>query len=334
MKTWLIRRALWSLFVVWVVVTAVFALMFALGDPAVATLGARAQQVQITAFRTKHGLDRPLYKQYLSYLGVIACERPSSPAYVPPEETSSRQGCGLLQGDLGTSLQHNESVTDVVLARLPRTVLLSLLAMLVELLLGLAVGVTAASARNTWLDAGLMSVAFVGIALPSFLVGLLALDLFAFRLGWFPVGGYGTGPLEHLQHAVLPAMTLAILGAATYARLMRSEMVETLQAAYLRAAKAKGLAPWRVLFGHAIRNAMLPIVTVAGLQIASLVSGAIITETIFAWPGMGRLAVESMNNWDPPMVLGIVVIASLAVQAGNLLADITVAALDPRIRHA
>lgn len=326
MLRYALRRSLWSLLVVWMVLTVVFVMMFALGDPAVATLGTQAKQEQVVAFRRVHGLDQPLWRQYFGYLGVIDCARPTAPGF------GSGRGCGLLQGNLGESLMLGESVREILWTRLPRTAFLGAMAMTMELVLGLGLGIIAAMRRNTWTDGGIMSLAFLGMSVPSFVLGLWALDLFAFRLGWFPVGGYGLGFFDHVRHAFLPALTLAVLGAATYARLMRSEMVEALRAPFVRTALAKGVSKTRAALWHAVPNAMLPVVTVAGMQLGSLVSGAIITETIFAWPGMGRLAVESMDSWDPPVVLGVVIVASLAVQLGNLIADLAVASLDPRVR--
>jgi peptide/nickel transport system permease protein len=155
----------------------------------------------------------------------------------------------------------------------------------------------------------------------------------AFLGGWFPVGGYGVTFWEHVEHALLPAFTLAIVGAATYARIMRSEMIDNLGSDHMRTAKAKGLHPLRVVLTHGVRNALLPVVTLAGLSMPLLVSGAVITETIYAWPGMGKLAIEAINNLDLFTIMGVVLFASLMVQLGNLLADLAVAALDPRVRY-
>jgi peptide/nickel transport system permease protein len=201
-----------------------------------------------------------------------------------------------------------------------------------ELLLGLGIGVVAALRRNTWFDTSVMVLSIVGISMPTFVTGLWFLSYFAFRLGLFPVGGYGVDFWDHVKHGFLPALTLAVVGAATYARVMRGEMIEALRSDYVRTAYAKGLAPTRVVLLHAGKNALLPIVTLVGMSLRVLVSGAIITEAIFAWPGIGRLAVEAISGLDLPVVMGIVFIASGAVQLGNVLADITVAALDPRVR--
>jgi peptide/nickel transport system permease protein len=223
-------------------------------------------------------------------------------------------------------------VTRVILTRLPRTILLGAMALLFELLIGLFIGIVAAARRNTWFDTGIMAVAFLGISAPTFLTGLLFLYFFAFRLGWFPVGGYGVTAWDHVYSAMLPAFTLAIIGAATYARIMRSEMVEVLRSDYIRTAKAKGVGPLAVVLKHGARNALLPIVTMMGLSLAILVSGAIITESIYAWPGVGRLAIEAINSFDAPMIMGVVLMVSLTVQLGNFLADIALGLLDPRVR--
>jgi peptide/nickel transport system permease protein len=301
------RRSFVALWIVFAAITTVFFAANGIGDPAVATLGPRARPAQIEAFRQRYGLDRPLLEQYGSYLG------------------------GALQGDLGRSFRDDEPVTRVILTRLPRTVLLGAMALLFELIFGLVLGTLAALRRQTAFDTGFMALAFLGISAPSYLTGLLFLDVFAFRFGWFPIGGYGDGFLGHVAHALLPAFTLAIIGAATYARIMRSEMIETMQADYIRTARAKGLAPLQVIVGHGVRTALLPIATLVGLSLPLLVSGAIITEQIFSWPGMGRLAVESISSLDVPMIMGVVIIAAITVQVGNLLADVSIALLDPRV---
>lgn len=321
-----LRRFGWACWVVWVVATAVFALMYAIGDPATATLGPRAQRAQIEAFRRQHGLDRPIWQQYLSYLGIGGCVRPQSPRF------AAGDSCGFLQGDLGDSLAYNEPVATVVVRRLPRTLLLGALSMVIEVGLGLLLGLVAVWRRYTWLDTTLMLLGFLGISVPAFVLGIWFLDVLAFRWGWFPVGGYGVDAWDHLRHALLPALTLAVLGAAVYARVFRGELLETLQAPFVRTAMAKGAGKARVMLVHVARHALLPIVTLMGLQLPVLVSGAIITETLFAWPGMGSLAMEAVYNLDAPVVLGVVWVSSIMVQVGNFVADVAVAALDPRVR--
>jgi peptide/nickel transport system permease protein len=308
MMAFLLRRAAWAVFVLWIVMSGVFLLVNVVGDPATATLGQNAGPAQLEDFRKKHGLDRPLGERYVGYMG------------------------DLVTLDLGHSYQDNRKVTELIAVRLPRTMLLGALAILFEVVLGLAFGIVAAVRRNTWVDTTIMSLTFVGMCAPTFVTGLLFLGYFAVRLGWFPVGGYGADFLGHLWHAFLPALTLALAGAAVYARLMRSELVETLQSDYVRTARAKGLSWPRVVMVHGVRNALLPVITLIGMSLRILVSGAIVTEAIYGWPGMGRLAVESIAGLDLPVVLGIVFIASAFVQLGNVLADIAVAMLDPRVR--
>ncbi len=304
----LVRRTLAGLVIVFAVTSAVFFLAIGIGDPATATLGANASPEAREAFRHEHGLDRPKLDQYGSYL------------------------LGVAQGDLGRSYRDDQPVTQVILWRLPRTVLLTGLAMLLQLLFGLTLGTLAALRRNTWFDTGFMGLAFLGISVPVYVSGHVFVMVFAFRLGWFPIGGYGVSALDHVYHALLPALTMAIAGASTIARIMRSEMIDTLGNDYVRTARAKGLSASRVVLHHAARNAMLPIVTLIGLRIPFLVAGAIITETIFNWPGMGRLVIEAIRNLDVPVIMGVVVITAVSVQVGNIAADIGVAMLDPRVR--
>ena len=304
----ILKRTFAGVVIVFVAMSSIFFVANAVGDPAVANLGPNASAQALDAWRHARGYDLPIIERYGRYLG------------------------SLIEGDLGTSDRDRQPVTDVILTRLPRTLLLSGMAMTFELCIGLVLGTLAALRRGTFLDTGMMGLAFLGISVPSFVTGPIFLLVFAFRMGWFPVGGYGIGLWDHVHHALLPAFTLAIIGAATYARVMRSEMIETMQADYIRTARAKGLHPFAVVMQHGVRNALLPIVTILGLSFPLLVSGAIITEQIFNWPGMGRLAIESIYALDVPMIMGVVLFAAVFVQIGNLLADIAVASLDPRVR--
>jgi len=326
----ILRRAFWGFVVVLSVVTLVFFLIFVAGDPAVTILGPQARAEQIADFKAKKGLDRPVAEQFFSYLGLMPCIRKDSPKY--HRDDGSRGYCGVLQGDLGESYSHQESVASVIGYRLPRTLLLASMAVLFELLIGLTAGIVAALRRNRWSDTMIMFGTFIGISLPTYVTGPIALLLFAFLLGWFPFGGYGVDLADHLYHALLPAFILAIAGAATYARVMRGELIETLRHDHVRTAKAKGMPPRQVVIRHAIRNALLPVVTLVGLSLPFLVGGAIITEKIFAWPGLGLLTIESIESLDAPVIMAVVLMFGVAVQLGNLLADIAVAALDPRIR--
>jgi peptide/nickel transport system permease protein len=224
-------------------------------------------------------------------------------------------------------------VLDVLAIRLPRTLLLMSLATLFELALGLGIGLLAARRRGTLIDTVAMGASFLGVSTPSFFLGVLALQFLAFRLGLFPVGGYGVDGPDHLWHAILPALVLASLGAATYARLLRSEVLEVSAQDHVRTARAKGLSPTRILVAHVVRNALPPIVTMIGLSLPGLVAGAVVTETVFGWPGMGRLAMESIYSFDLPMLLGIVFVGAVTVQLGNLGAELVVARIDPRVRE-
>ena len=330
MLQYVVRRLLWGLFVVWASVSIVFVVMYGVGDPATAALGPKASPERIAELKRLYGLDQPLWKQYLAYLGLHPCVRRTSPKW--HEDPAKRGYCGLLQGDMGESVVHREPVAELIKHRFPRTLLLGLVAMLFESTLGVSIGVLAALRRGTWFETLVMSLAFLGISAPTFLTGLLFLRYVAYQAGWFPVGGYGYDFWDHVHHALLPGFTLAIIGAATYARIMRSEMLETLRADFVRTARAKGAGPVRVVVRHALRNALLPIVTLMGLSLPLLVSGAVITESIYAWPGMGTLLLRSVYNLDAPTVVGVVTAIALAVLAGNLLADLAVAALDPRVR--
>ncbi|HEY8427265.1 MAG TPA: ABC transporter permease [Sandaracinaceae bacterium] len=304
----ILKRLAVGVVVVFLAMSTIFVVANEVGDPASANLGPNASAAAKEAWRREHGYDRPLIERYGRYLG------------------------GLLKGDLGVSYRDGQPVTRVILTRLPRTLLLSGMALSFEIFFGLLLGTLAALRRGTLLDTGFMGLAFLGISIPSFVSGPIFLLVFAFRLGWFPIGGYGYDFWDHVGHAILPAFTMAIIGAATYARVMRSEMIETMQADYIRTAKAKGLHPFSVVLGHGVRNALLPIVTLMGLSFPLLVSGAIITEQIFYWPGMGRLAIESIYSLDVPMIMGVVLFAAVFVQLGNLLADVAIGLLDPRVR--
>ncbi len=301
-------RLLRSVFVVWLAMTLVFFAVHGIGDPAIATLGPRARPEQIVQFRERHGLDQPLPAQYGHFL------------------------VGMATLDLGTSWRDDRAVTDVLATRLPRTLLLMSLATTFELLLGLGLGLLAARRRGSLIDTLAMGLAFLGVSTPSFFLGVLALQFLAFRMGWFPVGGYGVDAGDHLAHAVLPALVLASLGAATYARLFRSEIIEVSAQDHVRTARAKGLSSQRVMLAHVVRNALPPIVTLLGLSLPSLVAGAVVTESIFGWPGMGRLAMESIYSFDLPMLLGIVFVGAITVQVGNLGAEWLVTRIDPRTR--
>jgi peptide/nickel transport system permease protein len=323
MSELIVKRLVTGIVVVFLALTSVFFLANAVGDPARAALGPQASPEALEAWRRSEGYDRPVLERYQEYFfGTPERDR---------ERLRSVATDGLIRGDLGRA-RDKQSVLSVIGTRLPRTLLLSGMALSFEIAFGLILGTLAALRRGTLLDTGFMGIAFLGISIPTFVSGPIFLLVFAFRLGWFPIGGYGLGFWDHVYHGLLPALTMAVIGAATYARVMRSEMIDTMQSDYIRTARAKGLHPFQVVVGHGVRNAMLPIVTLMGLSFPLLVSGAIITEQVYNWTGMGRLAIESISSQDDKVIMGVVLIAAVFVQIGNLLADIAVGILDPRVR--
>lgn len=281
------------------------------GNPAQVIAGADAPPETVEAIEKDLGLDRPLPEQYLRYLGRV------------------------LQGDLGTSLRSNRPVLDEVLDALPKTIELAVAAAIITPLIAIPLGVAAAAKRGTPVDSGLMMISMLGITLPVFAIGLGLMWTFGYRFQVLPISGIG-GPLwsiDGLRSMVLPALTLAVGSVATMARLTRSAMLEVLSQDFVRVARAKGLQERKVLLLHALPNAFLPIVTVLGMQFAYLLSGAVVTETIFAIPGVGRLAVYAIQARDFPVVQGVVLMTSLVFVLVNLLVDLLYAVIDPRIQY-
>lgn len=280
------------------------------GNPAQVIAGADAPPETVAAIEKELGLDRPLPEQYWRYLTRV------------------------VQGDLGTSLRSNRPVIDEVMDALPKTIQLAVAAALLTPLIAIPLGVTAAAKRGTPVDTGLMMVSMLGITVPVFAVGLGLMWIFGYELQVFPISGSG-GPIwtwDGFRSMVLPAITLAVGSVATLARLTRSTMLEVLGQDFVRVARAKGLREIPVLIRHALPNALLPIVTVLGIQFAYLLSGAVVTETIFAIPGVGRLAVYAIQARDFPVVQGAVLIISFLFVLVNLLVDLLYAVVDPRIR--
>jgi len=281
------------------------------GNPAQVIAGADAPPETVAAIERDLGLDKSLPEQYIRYLGRV------------------------VQGDLGTSLRSKRPVIDEVMTALPKTIQLALAAAVITPLVAIPLGVAAAAKRGTSIDTGLMMVSMLGITVPVFAVGLGLMWVFGYKLGWLPISGSG-GPiwtLDGFRSMVLPALTLAVGSVATMARLTRSTMLEVLGNEFVRVARAKGLRELPVLLKHALPNALLPIVTVLGMQFAYLLSGAVVTETIFAIPGVGRLAVYAIQARDFPVVQGAVLIISLLFVLVNLLVDLLYAVIDPRIRY-
>ncbi|HEX5501466.1 MAG TPA: ABC transporter permease [Thermomicrobiales bacterium] len=281
------------------------------GNPALVIAGPDAPPATVKAIEVELGLDKPLPEQYARYLGRV------------------------LHGDLGRSLTSKRPVIDDVMDALPNTIQLTLVAAIVTPLIAIPLGVLAAARRGTATDSGLMLGSMLGITAPVFAIALGLMWVFGYRLRLFPISGYG-GPiwtLAGLRSVALPAITLAVGAVATLARLTRSAMLEVLSQDYVRVARAKGLHESRVLLRHGLKNALLPLVTVIGLQVAYLLSGAVVTETVFAWPGVGRLAVYAIQARDFPLVQGTVLVISVTFVLVNLAVDIVYAFVDPRIHY-
>lgn len=281
------------------------------GNPAQMIAGADAPPETVAAIERELGLDQPLAVQYLRYMADV------------------------FRGDLGESLRSKRPVMDEVLTALPKTLQLAATAAVITPLIAIPLGVVSAAKRGTAVDSGLMLVSMVGITIPVFAIGLLMMLTFGYRLGWFPISGYG-GPfwtIDGFKSLVLPALTLSVGTVATLSRLTRSTMLEILGNEFVRTGRAKGLRERVVLIKHALPNALLPIITVVGMQFAYLLSGAVVTETIFAIPGLGRLAVYAIQSRDFPVVQGSILLIALVFVLVNLLVDMLYAVVDPRIRY-
>ena len=305
MARYLVRRLLLTVPVLLGVATLVFALIHLVpGDPAQAMLGEGASQEEVERLRRMLGLHRPLLEQYGAFLG------------------------GLVQGDLGTSFRYNTPVTEQIGARVGNTALLAFAAMAVAIGFAIPLGIIAAVYRGRAPDHAAMTLALAGISMPNFWLGPLLAILFAVHLGWLPVSGSGS-----LAHLVLPAVTLGAALSAILARMTRASLLEELRELYVLAARARGLSGARAVLRHAFRNSLIPVVTIIGLQFGAVLTGTIITETIFAWPGLGRLLIQAINFRDYPLVQGCILFISVTYVVMNLLTDLTYGLLDPRIRY-
>ncbi|HEV3217820.1 MAG TPA: nickel ABC transporter permease [Vicinamibacterales bacterium] len=299
-----LRRLLLTIPVLVGVATLVFALIhFIPGDPAQAMLGEGASQEDVAQLRSRLGLDRPLIVQYGAFLN------------------------GVVHGDLGVSLRNDQPVARQIVQRMPATAELALASMAVAVLVALPLGIVAAVSRGTAIDIGAMTLSLVGISIPNFWLGPLLAIVFAVQLGWLPVGGSGTP-----AHLILPSVTLGAALAAILARMTRASLLEELREPYVLAARAKGVSRSRAVLHHAFRNSLIPIVTILGLQFGVVLTGAVITETIFAWPGIGRLLIQSIGFRDYPTVQGCVLLIAVTYVGVNLITDLTYGFLDPRIR--
>ncbi len=305
MLRYLARRVALTIPVLLGVATLVFSLIHLIpGDPAQAMLGEAAPQADVEALRQRLGLDRPLIDQYGAFLR------------------------GVVRGDLGVSLRTGDPVTGQLLARLPATAELAAAAMLVAIACSLPLGIAAAVWRGTAVDHAAMTLALTGISVPNFWLGPLMAIAFAVELGWLPVSGRGT-----LAHLVLPAVSLGAGLAAILARMTRATLLEELREPYVTAARARGVSRARAVLRHAFRNSLIPVVTLVGLQFGAVLTGAVITETIFSWPGIGRLLIQSIGFRDYPMVQGCILLIAVTYVAVNLATDLMYGVLDPRIRY-
>jgi peptide/nickel transport system permease protein len=287
------------------VVTFAFIVLRLSGDPAQIIMGADAPPEAVAAFRQAWGLNEPLYVQYLRYFGAI------------------------LGGDLGRSMRDGREAIVLVAERIPATLALTIPALLIKLCIGIPAGITAALHRNSLIDRAVMVLAVAGFTVPSFVLGLLLVLVFAVQLGWLPSGGQ-----ESWRHAILPIVTMGVGGAAVLARFTRSAMLEVLGQPYIRTASAKGVS-WRaVVWGHALPNAAIPTVTIIGFMVGSLIAGAVVVESVFSWPGVGRLLVVAVANRDLAVVQCILLLVAATMVTANLVVDLLYSALDPRLRAA
>lgn len=285
-----------------------FILALTPGDPAKMILGEQATQESIDALHEEMGLDDPLLVRYGRYMG------------------------GVLRGDLGTSYKNQLPVAPQILDRFPNTLILAVAAMIIALAVGIPIGILSARKQYSMADNIATVGGLIGVSMPNFWLGLLLVMLFSLKLGWLPSSGMGEGFGPLMKSLILPAVTLATGSAATIQRMTRSSMLEVVRQEYVDTARAKGLKESVVVRRHMLKNALVPIITVAGLQFGTLLGGAALTETIFSWPGLGRLMVDSIKTKDMPMVLGAVLFLAVMYSVVNLLVDILYAYVDPRIK--
>ena len=305
MLRYLATRLLYAVPVVWLVVSVVFFLIHLVpGDPIQQMLGEGASSTDIQAARHAYGLDVPIGRQYLNYWK------------------------GVLRGDLGRSLRFDQPVNRIVAQRYPQTLQLTVASMIVALLISIPAGVRSARRRNQWDDRALSFISLLGLSFPNFALGPILILFFAIYLGLLPVSGSGTP-----AHLILPAITMGGSLAAILTRMVRTAMLEELSQDYIRTARAKGLSEYAVVYKHALRNALVPILTVVGLQFGALLAGAIVTETIFSWPGIGRLTIQAIGNRDYYLVQGCILMIGLTYIVVNFMTDFVYSLVNPRIRQ-
>jgi peptide/nickel transport system permease protein len=309
----ILKRILQTIPILFIVVTLVFGITRMIpGDPAAVLLGPQASAEEVQKYRVELGLNQSIPKQYISYLK------------------------GVLKGDLGKSYAYNEKVSDLIKETFPNTLLLTVCSITLALLIGIPLGIISATRQYSIFDYLSMIFALIGVSMPIFWLGLMLVLLFSVKLAWLPTMGMGSldnGLIDVIRHLILPTVALATIPTATFARVTRSSMLENLQQDYVKALRAKGLREGTVIYKHVLKNALPPILTVLGLQIASALSGAILTETIFNWPGMGKLIVDAIGNRDYALVQGAVLFIAVIYVAVNLIVDISYMYINPKVSY-
>ena len=306
MAQYIVRRLLQMIPITLGILTLIFALIHLIpGDPAIQIAGENARPEDVAQVRRQLGLDLPIWRQYVNYVS------------------------GLAHGDLGTSFRTGEKVSREISQRYPATIELALGAMLVALLVAFPLGIISAIHRSSWIDNVARFFALVGVSMPSFWLGPLLIMAFAIRFEWFPVSGREEG----MRSLVLPSLTMGLALSAILTRMIRVSLAEELNQLYFTTALAKGVARWRAISHHAMRNALIPVVTIIGLQFGSLLTGAIITEQIFSWPGLGRLLIQSINTRDYPQVQASILVIAVTYIFVNFLTDLVYGVIDPRVTY-
>jgi peptide/nickel transport system permease protein len=315
MTQYILRRLVQSVFIIWGCATLVFFMLRLIpGDPVVQMLGQEYTPEAAEALRRKLGLDQPIWVQYVKWMG------------------------NLLQGDLGDSITGSESVIGAIKTGLPKTLSLALVSFVIALLLAVPAGIVAALRRNTWVDYVASIIAFVGVSMPGFWFGILLIIVFAVNLGWLPAIGYREltedGFWPWLERLILPGLAIGLSYAAILMRFVRAGLLEVLGSDYVRTARAKGLTERRVIVRHALRNSLIPVVTVIGIQLALLLSGAVVIETVFSIRGLGRILIGAIFDRDYPIVQGVILLVAVIFVGANLIVDIVYTWLDPRIHYS
>lgn len=303
MILFLIKRIGYAILILLGVSFITYALLYIIpADPARQIAGRSATAETVANIREQLGLDLPFYQQYWHYL------------------------LNILQGDFGRSWLQKTEVSTLIAARLPASLQLMAAGIVIELVIGLTLGIIAALKRNTLIDRGVMIFSFIGVSSPQFVMAMLFLYVLSIKLAWFPIGGYG-----EFKHLVLPALTLGVLGCGWYSRMFRSSMIDVLHQDFVRTARAKGLSRFQVITRHIIPNAILPIISMIGIDIGIFVGGLVVVESVFGWPGIGSLAWQAIQRVDTPIIVAVTLVSAVAIVIGNLVADLIAPLIDPRI---